>query len=194
MARSPFPYLCLAHGNKSMADPSDKKPDDDPIGRKLATFAPGPVLVIFSQFIAPFEQNWFVPHEYQAKAGGAGAAIGLVLSVALRPILMNRGNSTKQVSIVISLAITIALLLYCYYIWTTLGPLDPDKVQALQNKQTLCFILAMSFLCLTINVASLAYARSNSSTAIIIVIVAIAILVLVIIAVYFYWQRLQLGQ
>lgn len=171
-----------------MTDPKDNKSNDDPIGRKLAQFVPGPVLVLFSQYIAPFEQDWFVVRKYQATAGAVGAAIGLLLSIALRPILINQSDRNKRLFPVVSLIITMALLLYCYYIWTTLGAIDPEKVQASQNIQTLCFFIAMGFLCLTINLASLASASSKSYTAIILVIVVGAILILAFSIVYAHWH------
>jgi len=162
----------------------------DSIGRKLESFLPGPILVIFGQWVAPFASSGrLVSTDDQSEGSYLGAAIGLLLSIALRPVLIGKSERVKHVSVVVSLVVTLALLLYCYYIWTILGQaLQPPEVQALQSRQFLSFVAAMGFLCLTVSLASLAY-PTNYRVIIIIVLVLIVIAVVGIIGYYLWWRH-----
>lgn len=159
----------------------------DSLGRKLEGLLPGPVLVVFGLYIAPFASSRLISSADQIEGRNVGAAVGLVLSLALRPVLIGKSDLVKQIAVVVALIFTLAPLGYCYYIWTLLAPaLQPAEVQALQSKQFLFFVIAMGFLCLTISLASLAY-PTNYRKFIVFAVAVVAIVILGFVA-YDFWR------
>jgi hypothetical protein len=160
----------------------------DTLGRKLTGLLPGPVLVVFGQYIAPFAVRRLIPSADQIEASCVGAGVGLVLSVALRPVLIGRSDRVKQGAAVVSLVATLVLLWICYHLWTLLAPaLQPAEAQAIQGQQYLAFVAAMGMVCLTFSLASLAYPSSNRWVIVIAGVVA-GVVVLGVVG-YFAWQR-----
>ena len=76
VAPSRFPFLYRVLGNKSMADPKDNKSNDDPIGRKLAHLSQGLSSFSLVNYIAPFEQNWFVVQNTRLRQAGQVRRLG----------------------------------------------------------------------------------------------------------------------
>jgi hypothetical protein len=160
----------------------------DSLGHKLESLAVGPALVFFSQLIAPYASSKLIAADSQLEGSSLGAAIGFLLSVALRPVFIGKSETTKQVSVVASLIVTLAVLFFCYYIWMLLAPImQPSEVKALQSWQFLLFVAAMSFLCLTVSLASSAY-PTDYRIAIIIALVII-IFIGVAIGIWYHYSR-----
>jgi hypothetical protein len=152
----------------------------DGLGHKLESLVVGPTLVFFSQLIAPFASSRLIAADSQLEGTYLGAAIGFILSVALRPVFIGKSETAKQTAVVVSLVVTLIFLFCCYYIWMRLAPiLQPPDVKALQSWQFLLFVAAMGCLCLTVSLASIAY-PADYRTAIIIALVIIIVLGIVI--------------
>ena len=84
---------------------------NDSLGRKLEGALPGPMLVIFVQWVTPFaSSSRLVSAADRSEGGYLGAAVGLILSFALRPVFIDRSDRVKQVSLVVSLLVALVLL------------------------------------------------------------------------------------
>ena len=160
----------------------------DRLGRNLESLLIGPVLVAYGQYIAPVATSRLISSQDQIEASQLSAGVGFVLSVALRAVLVSTGDRTKKVAVIVSLIVTLALLVYCYHIWTLLTPdLQPAAAAALLSQQFLVFVAAMSFFCLTISLSPLAYPTSYSRI-VVAVLVIVAVVIVGLLAIYF-WQR-----
>jgi hypothetical protein len=78
---------------------------NDGLGRKLESFLPGPTLVIFGLWVAPFASSRLVSADDQSEGSYLGAAVGLILSIALRPVLTGKSEQVKHISLVVSLLV-----------------------------------------------------------------------------------------
>lgn len=159
----------------------------DGLGHQLESLIVGPTLVLFTQLITTFASTRRIAPNDQVEGTYLSASIGFLLSVALRPVLIDKSETVPQVSVVVSLSVTLGLLFFCYYIWMLLAPaLQPQEVKALQSWQFLWFVAAMGCLCLTVSLASIAYEKSYRMA---IIIAVIAVVVLGLIAIWYYYSR-----
>ena len=162
----------------------------DSLGHKLESLVVGPTLVFFAQVIDPFAASRLVSAADQLEGSYLGAAVGFLLSVALRPVLIGKNEAVKQISVVVSLIVTLGLLFCCYYIWMLLAPaLGPSEVKALQSWQFLLFVAAMGFACLTVSLASIAYPTDYRKAIIIAAVVIVFVGLIVGLIGYYLWRH-----